>query len=82
MTAQDPVRALDIERRLIDFFAAHISPLGAQGYSNPALDKTLAALGGWADIGLRLRWPYRAVPIELVDSLRPLIRAAVPELFT
>ena len=29
----------------------------AGGLSNPALDKFLAHVGGWADVGTRIRWP-------------------------
>jgi dihydrodipicolinate synthase/N-acetylneuraminate lyase len=76
----DPEAALALEQRILAFFAEHIFPLLAEGYSNNALDKTLAALGGWAPIGTRVRWPYRSVPEEHVRQLAPLARAALPEL--
>ena len=78
----DPARAQDTERRLQDFLAAHITPLKQRGYGNPALDKALAYIGGWARIGTRVRWPYRGVPEPEAETLRPLARAAVPELIT
>ena len=56
----DMIAALEFETRLLGFFRDHVLPLrDASGYSNAALDKLLAAVGGWADIGTRLRWPYR-----------------------
>lgn len=80
-TLTDPDAALATQRRLLDFFDAHIVPLGKAGYSDPALDKTLAAIGDWAPIGTRVRWPYSSVPAELIPGLRTAAREAVPELF-
>ena len=77
----DMAGAQDIERRIIDFFAAHIAPLGAAGFSNTALDKTLAEIGGWSDVGLRIRWPYKSVSQAEADKLKPIARAMIPELF-
>jgi dihydrodipicolinate synthase/N-acetylneuraminate lyase len=73
--------ALAFEERLRGFLDAHIAPLGRAGYSDPALDKTLAAIGGWAPIGTRVRWPHRWVPPEAIPPLRAAAEAAVPELF-
>jgi dihydrodipicolinate synthase/N-acetylneuraminate lyase len=81
MMRSDPDRAADVERRLQDFLAGHITPLQQRGYANPALDKMLAHIGGWASIGTRVRWPYRGVPEAEAAALRPLARTAVPELF-
>ncbi|HRA54369.1 MAG TPA: dihydrodipicolinate synthase family protein [Thermoflexales bacterium] len=77
----DIAAAQDIERRLIDFFASHIAPIGQAGYSNPALDKLLAEIGGWADVGLRLRWPSKYLAQAEADRLKPIARAMVPEMF-
>ena len=55
--------------------------LQAAGYGNAALDKALAATGGWAPIGTRLRWPYRPVPAPAVDALRQAARDELPEFF-
>ncbi|WP_219412579.1 dihydrodipicolinate synthase family protein [Pseudonocardia nigra] len=76
----DPEAALDLERRLRDFLDAHIAPLARAGYSDPALDKTLAAIGGWAPIGTRVRWPHASVDEAAVPALRAAAVAAVPEL--
>ena len=77
----DPDGADELGRRIMAFFDRYIGPLKAQGYSNTALDKTLAAIGGWAPVGTRVRWPYAWVPDETVATLAPLARAALPELF-
>ena len=77
----DPVAAQESETRLNTFLAAHVFPLQAAGYGNAALDKALAATGGWAPIGTRLRWPYRPVPAPAVDTLRQAARDELPEFF-
>lgn len=51
----DIVAALEIERKVQTFLTDYLPA----GYSNPARDKLLAAIGGWSNVGTRLRWPYR-----------------------
>ncbi|MHA6627472.1 dihydrodipicolinate synthase family protein [Pseudonocardia sichuanensis] len=80
MTA-DPPAALAFEERLRGFLDSHIAPLARAGYCDPALDKTLAAIGGWAATGTRVRWPHRSVPEDAVPALRAAAEEAVPELF-
>ena len=80
MMHSEPARAAAVERRLQDFLAEYITPLQQRGYNNAALDKTLAHIGGWAHVGTRVRWPYRSVPEAEATALRPVARAAVPEL--
>ncbi len=75
----DPARALALETRLNAFLERRILPLQRAGYSNAALDKTLAAVGGWAPIGTRTRWPYRFVPQDVVSALVPEARHELPE---
>ncbi|MEV5552044.1 substrate-binding domain-containing protein [Nonomuraea wenchangensis] len=53
----DPAAELDVERRIGAFFRLHIAPLRAAGLSNPALDKFLAAVGGWPTSGRRCAGP-------------------------
>jgi dihydrodipicolinate synthase/N-acetylneuraminate lyase len=72
---------LDVERRVGEFFAAHVVPLQKAGLSNPALDKFLAAVGGWADVGTRVRWPMQSATTEQVEAARPVARGLLPELF-
>ena len=39
----------------------------------------LAQVGGWADVGWRMRWPYRSIPAEEAERLRPIVRELLPE---
>ncbi|MGF6232622.1 dihydrodipicolinate synthase/N-acetylneuraminate lyase [Inquilinus ginsengisoli] len=80
--ASDPDAALDLERRICRFMDQHVVPFRAQhGYSNAALDKLLAAIGGWAPVGTRLRRPYRWIDEAEALRLRPVARSMMPELF-
>jgi hypothetical protein len=73
--------ALELEGRIRRFMDAEIAPyIVRDGYANPALDKLLAAIGGWADVGTRLRWPYRWIEPGEADRLRPIAAALLPEL--
>jgi dihydrodipicolinate synthase/N-acetylneuraminate lyase len=74
--------ALDLERRICRFMDEHIVPFRSeQGYSNAALDKLLAAIGGWGPVGTRLRRPYRWIAQSEAERLRPIARSGLPELF-
>lgn len=76
----DPPSALELEGRLRRFMNEHISPLiTEQGYCNAACDRLLALIGGWADVGAMMRWPYRSIPAGEADRLRPLAAALIPE---
>ena len=74
-------KALNIEQRINNFFAEAIVPYKNAGYSNPALDKLLAAVGGWATVGTRLRWPYRWIPEEEAASVRKSAEKHLPSFF-
>ena len=74
-------RDLDVERRIAEFFGQHVVPLQKAGLSNPALDKFLAAVGDWADVGTRVRWPMTSATQADVDAARPVARRLLPELF-
>jgi 4-hydroxy-tetrahydrodipicolinate synthase len=52
-----------------------------KGYSNQAVDKFMAAVGGWTDISPRLRWPYRSIPEADVLSVREKCAEFLPEVF-
>jgi 4-hydroxy-tetrahydrodipicolinate synthase len=74
--------ALELEGRIRHFMDSAIVPfIVRDGYANPALDKLLAAIGGWADVGTRLRWPYRWIDPAEAIRLRPVAKALLPELF-
>lgn len=70
------------QERLLAVFAAHVTPyITRDKYPNAAVDKLLAAAGGWANVGTRLRWPYRSIPAEHATKLGQLFRSELPELF-
>jgi len=75
--------AQEVQQRLLTFFDDYITPLITRDrYANPAVDKLLAAIGSWAPVGTRMRWPYRSIPQEMANHLRPIMRQQVPELLT
>ncbi len=73
--------ALAIEQQIHTFFSNYIVPFAKQGYSNPALDKLLAAVGDWTNAGTRLRWPYRWIPIPEVNRVRQGAMELLPSWF-
>jgi dihydrodipicolinate synthase/N-acetylneuraminate lyase len=78
----DLAAALEIEERIHQFMNDYILPFREKdGASNQALDKLLAAVGDWAQIGTRLRWPYRGIEEAKAAALRPIARRMLPELF-
>ncbi|MFE0752470.1 dihydrodipicolinate synthase family protein [Inquilinus sp. NPDC058860] len=80
--AGDIEGALDLERRICRFMDQHVVPFRSlHGYSNAALDKLLAAIGGWGPVGTRLRRPYRWIDDAEAQRLRPVARSMMPELF-
>jgi len=74
-------KALDVQQRILRFFETCIMPFIKEGYSNPALDKFLAAVGGWGNVGTQLRWPYRSIAAAEVEGARKVCRAMLPEFF-
>lgn len=78
---KDIYAALEVEKRVLEFFDICIVPFKNKGYSNPALDKLLAASGGWCRIGTRLRWPYKWIPETEIEYVAKLARKYLPEFF-
>ncbi len=75
--------AVEFQHRFHRFINEHLFPLAKKhSLSNPALDKFMAAVGGWADLGIRMRWPYNSARSEDVVHFRPIVRELLPELFT
>ena len=74
-------KALQVQENILEFFAACIVPYKNAGYSNPALDKFLAAVGGWGSVGTRLRWPYKWIADEEVAAARIVAKRLLPEFF-
>lgn len=81
LMANDLKEALEIEKRILSFFDECIVPFKIAGHTNPALDKFLAAVGGWANIGTRLRWPYKSIPENEVEAVRLRAKKWLPEFF-
>lgn len=74
--------AMALETRIQQFMNSYISPLILkENFSPQACDKLLAAIGGWASIGTRLRWPYRSIPEVRVGELREKAKELLPEFF-
>lgn len=73
--------ALRIQGNILKFFSECISPFQKDEYSNPALDKFLAAVGGWGAIGTRLRWPYKFIDEKEVLPARERAKQLIPEFF-
>jgi dihydrodipicolinate synthase/N-acetylneuraminate lyase len=76
-----PEAALNFEKRIQEFMSRYIVPFrDAQGFSNFALDKLLAAIGAWSDVGTRVRWPYRSIPQSEAERLKSKAIDMLPEL--
>lgn len=72
--------ALELEQRLRQFMDGTIRPfITEQRYCNASCDRFLALVGGWADIGAHMRWPYRSIPVTEVPRVRAVARALIPE---
>jgi dihydrodipicolinate synthase/N-acetylneuraminate lyase len=81
LMSRDYDAALALEARIGEFLEEFVLPLKKSGYSNQALDKLLAAVGGWSRAGTRLRWPYRWIEENRSQQLRPIAQERLPELF-
>ncbi len=74
--------ALELEKRIQAFMESYIEPyITKQHYSHQAADRLLAMIGGWSNIGPRLRWPYQWIPLEEAVRLRPVAQEMLPEFF-
>ena len=75
--------ALELEKRIQSFMSNHIVPyITEKHYSDPAIDKFLAALTGWANVGTRMRWPYRWIENDEVLRVREIGKEVLPEFFS
>lgn len=74
--------ALELEQRLRAFMERFIMPfITEQHFCGGACDRLLALIGGWADVGSRMRWPYHSIPAAEADRLRPIAQEILPEFF-
>ncbi len=80
--SRDPDEALRIEDIIRAFFAAHITPLiERDGISNFAVDKMLAAIGGWSTVSGSVRWPHDSVPRGVTEAVGRQARRDMHEFF-
>lgn len=76
----DMEAALELESRIQTFMKECIDPfIVRDGYPNHACDRFMALVGGWADVGDRLRWPYSSIPADYVDAVRKRAHDIIPE---
>lgn len=72
--------AVSMEKRIQSFFQDSILPyITDLGYSNTAVDKFLARIGGWCRIETRLKWPYRGIRESDVDKVKKEAKEIIPE---
>jgi dihydrodipicolinate synthase/N-acetylneuraminate lyase len=82
-TKVDRKGALELEARIQLFMNKYIMPyITEKKFSNQAVDKFLAAVGGWAPISPRLRWPYNWIDAKEVESVRTACQKLLPEFFS
>jgi len=83
MIRNDLPAALELEVRINKFMRELITPfITEQHFPNHACDRFMALLGGWADVGAKLRWPYHSIPEEMVLPVRNQAKKIIPEFFT
>ena len=76
-------RSFELQERVQRFMNEYIVPyIRNKAYSNQAVDKFMAAVGGWTAISPRLRWPYRWIPEEDILPVREKCRELLPEVFS
>jgi len=74
--------ALELEKRINQFMSELIEPfITKQFFPNHACDRFMALVGGWADVGANLRWPYKSIPKELAEPIRKKACQIIPEFF-
>lgn len=75
--------SIELQDRIQQFMDEYIVPyIRDRGYSNQAVDKFMAAVGGWTTISTQLRWPYRAIPQDHVLPMRKVCASLLPEAFS
>lgn len=67
-------------RRIQKFMREFIAPfITEQSYSNASCDRFMARVGGWADVGEFMRWPYRSIPDSEIGRVREALQRLIPE---
>ncbi len=81
-TIEDMEAALELEKRINQFMKELIEPfIVKHHYPNHACDRFMAIVGGWADVGSKLRWPYNSIPENLAGFVREQAKKIIPEFF-
>lgn len=76
----DMEAALELEGRIRLFMERCITPfIVRMRYPNHACDRFMALVGGWADVGGSLRWPYDSIPLSQVEAVRQEAARIIPE---
>jgi 4-hydroxy-tetrahydrodipicolinate synthase len=82
MMKKDMDAAIGIQSRIQYFMDQCIVPfIRDKGYANQAVDKFMAAVGGWTNISPRLRWPYRWISETEIEPTRQMAGKILPEFF-
>lgn len=72
----------EMQSRIQQFMQQCMVPyIRDQAYANQAVDKFMAAVGGWTPISTRLRWPYRWIPEEEIHVVKQRCAELLPEVF-
>lgn len=80
MMLNDMEAALELEKRINQFMRKCIDPFIADmHYPNHACDRFMANVGGWAEIGSDLRWPYMSIPDSYISEVRKVGHNIIPE---
>lgn len=78
--SSNPQEALLQEVEIRKVFGTAMAPFRGK-FSNTALDKALAAAGGWAGLSPILRWPLLSISSSDVQQLSTQFREGLPFLF-
>ncbi|MEO8377374.1 MAG: dihydrodipicolinate synthase family protein [Candidatus Sumerlaeota bacterium] len=79
ISSRDPA-GMEWEQRIQRFMREAVHPyIAEQGYANQAVDKLMAAAGGWGPVTSRLRWPYRWLGEDQVAVTRRALEVILPE---
>ena len=81
MIITDIESALELENRINEFLKKCVLPFSKKKYSNQAIDKFMASVGGWMPISPKLRWPYQGIPESEIEPVRSKALDIIPEFF-
>lgn len=75
----DLKKAQEEEKKLRVFMDEYISPMIVmEKYSNMAVDKYLCVIGGWCEMPVRVRFPYRSIPLDRLKQHREALHQIAP----